>query len=84
MVDVTAPSLNVSADVDVLENGENSLFDDWAQKGNVGDVIKMRDLYYILSGTKTITLSNGGTISSDLIKINASDANDLSLVEVYL
>ena len=84
VVDVTPPSLNVSADVDVLENGENSLFDDWAQKGNVGDVIKMEDLYYILSGTKTITLSNGGTISSDFIKINASDANDLSLVEVYL
>ena len=84
VVDVTPPSLNVSADVDVLENGENSLFDDWAQKGNVGDVIKMGDLYYILSGTKTITLSNGGTISSDLIKINVSDANDLSLVEVYL
>ena len=84
VVDVTPPSLNASADVDVLENGENSLFDDWAQKGNVGDVIKIEDLYYILSGTKTVTLSNGGTISSDLIKINVSDANDLSLVEVYL
>ena len=84
VVDVTPPSLNVSADVDVLENGENSLFDDWAQKGNVGDVIRMEELYYILSGTKTVTLSNGGAISSDLIKIHASDANDLSLVEVYL
>jgi len=84
VVDVTPPSLNVSADVDVLENGENSLFDDWAQKGNVGDVMKMEELYYVLSGTRTVTVSNGGTISSDLIKIQASDANDLSLVEIYL
>ena len=84
LVDVTPPSLNVSADVDVLENGENSLFDAWARNGNVGDVIRMQELYYAFSGTKTITLSNGASISSDLIKINASDANDLSLVEVYL
>ena len=30
------------------------------------------------------TVINGGTVSSDLIKINASDANELSSVEVYL
>ena len=84
VVDVTPPSVNVSADVDVIENAENSLFDNWAQKGNVGDVIKMEELYHILTGTKTVVLSNGATVSSDLIKINASDANLLSLVEVYL
>ena len=84
VVDVTPPSINVSAEVDVLENAEYSLFEDWAQQGNVGDVITMKELYYVLSEISRRTVSNGGTVSSDVIKINASDANALSLIEVYL
>ena len=84
VVDVTPPSINVSADVDVFENGENSLFDDWAKKGNADDVIMMDDLYYVLSGIKKIIVPNGGNVSSDIIKINVSDAHELALIEVYL
>ena len=83
-VDVTPPSVNVSAEIDILRNGEYSLFEDWAQKGNVGDIIAMKDLYYVLSEIKNRTVSSGGVVSSDNIKINASDASDLSLIEVYL
>jgi hypothetical protein len=83
VVDVTPPSINVSAEVDVLNNGEYSMFDEWA-KGNVDDVITMKDLYYVLSEATYRNVTNGGTITSDIIKINANDANDLSLIEVYL
>ena len=84
VVDVTPPSINVFADVDVLTNGEYSLFDEWISSGVVGDVINMDDLYYMLSNVNKRNVNNGATVSSDIIKINASDANDLSLVEVYL
>ena len=83
-VDVTPPSINVSATVDVLQNGEYSLFDEWAQKGSFGDVITMKDLYYVLSKIAHRSVMNGETVTSDIIKINASDANDLSLLEIYL
>ena len=83
VVDVTPPSINVSAEVDVVKNGEYDSFEEWA-KGNVGDVITMRELYYVLAETARRTVSNGGVVSSDIIKIGASDANDLSLLEVYL
>ena len=83
-VDVTPPSINVTADVDVLKNGEYNLFEEWVQKGNAGDVIKMDDLYYELSEIAHKILTNGETVSSDIIKINAGDANDLSMIEVYL
>lgn len=84
VVDVTPPSVNVSAEVDVLRNGEYGLFDEWAENGNVGGVITMQDLYYVLEDIKNRTVSNGETVSSDMIRINASDANGLSLLEVYL
>ena len=84
VVDVTPPSVKVSAEVDILTNGEYALFEEWAQSGKVGDVITMQELYYALSETSSRNVSNGGTVSSDIIKINASDANDLSLIEVYL
>ena len=83
VVDVTPPSINVSAEVDVVQNGEYSLFEDWV-KGSVGDVIEMNDLYYVLSEITRRTVANGGSVTSDSIKVSASDANDLSLVEVYL
>lgn len=83
VVDVTPPSINVSAEVDILRNGEYSLFDEWT-KGNVGDVIAMKDLYYVLSEIAHRNVTNGATVSSDIIKVNASDANELALIEVYL
>ena len=83
VVDVTPPTIHVSAEVDVVRNGEYSLFDEWA-KGNVGDVITMEEIYYVLVEIARRTVSNGGAVSSDIIKINASDANDLSSVQVYL
>ena len=82
VVDVTPPSINVSANVDILQNGEYNLFGEWA-KGNVGDVIAMKDLYYVLSEVTNRIISNGGTVSSDNINISAGDANGLSLIEVY-
>lgn len=84
VVDVTPPSINVSAEVDVLQNGEYDLFDAWIKNGSVGDVIEPEDLYYILSEIAHRTVPNGGSVNSDAIQIDASDANDLSLVEVYL
>ena len=83
VVDVTPPSISVSADVDVLKNGEYGLFQEWA-KGNVGDIIEMEEIYYLLSEVGHRTVSNGAVISSDIIRINVSDANDLSSVAVYL
>ncbi|MBO7303168.1 MAG: hypothetical protein J6U68_03170, partial [Clostridia bacterium] len=58
-------------------------FDEWLKKGNEGDVITMKDLYYKLSSTTQRSVSNGGTTSSDIIRINVSDVNELSLIEVY-
>ena len=80
MVDVTPPSINVSADVDVLINGEYDLFNSWIEKGSVS----MDKIFYKLSEIAERTVANGSVISSDIIKINTSDANNLSLVEVYL
>ena len=80
VVDVTPPSINVSAEVDVVENGEYSLFEKWVTENS----ITMNELYFVLSEITRSTVSNGGSINSDLIKINAADANNLSLVEVYL
>lgn len=84
IIDITPPSINVSTDLDVQVNGEYSLFDTWASEGEEGDIIAMKELYYLLSGKRTGRVVNGGTVSSDIIKIDASDANELSLVEVYL
>ena len=82
VVDVIPPSINVSAEVDVVRNGEYGAFDEWI-KGNVGDVIAMKDLYYELVEITQRSITNGETVTSDIIKINASDANGLSLIEVY-
>lgn len=80
VVDVTPPSINVSAEVDILSNGEYELFDRWLNSG----AVKMEEIYYLLSEVGRRTVSNGGNVSSDIIKINATDANELSLIEVYL
>ena len=80
VVDVTPPSINVSAEVDVVQNGEYSLFEEWVEKNS----ITMNELYFVLSEITRTTVANGGSINSDTIKINAADANNLSLVEVYL
>ena len=80
VVDVTPPSINVSAEVDVVENGEYSLFEKWVKENS----ITMNELYFVLSEITRSTVANGGSINSDIIKINAADANNLSLVEVYL
>ena len=84
VVDITAPTINVSSETDELENGEYSLFDWWTATGKVGDVIELDELYYSFSDVGRRVISNGGTVSSDIIKINVSDANDLMYVEVYL
>ena len=84
IVDVTPPTISVMADVDTLINGEHSLFDKWLSHGSVGDVIMPDDLYYTLTEIGRRVVTDGGTVSSDIIKINVSDANDLSYVEVYL
>ena len=80
VVDVTPPSISVSADVDVLENGEYSQFDEWIGSGE----ISMDEIYYILREIGRRTVVNGQRISSDIIRINSSDANELSLIEIYL
>ena len=84
VVDVTPPSISVFADVDVLQNGEYSDFNKWISAGKVDDVITMEDIYYVLSEIGHRTVVKGGTVSSDIIRINAADANELSLIEVYL
>lgn len=84
VVDITPPSINVSADVDLLENGEHRHFEEWIEKGEIGDVIVLDDLYYTLTEIGRQMVSDGGTVTSDIIKINASDANELSLIQVYL
>ena len=83
VVDVTPPSISVSAEVDVLRNGEYSLFDEWAL-GELGDVIMMKDLYYVLSESVRRSVSNGDVVRSSAIEIGASDANELSLLQIYL
>lgn len=84
VVDITPPSINVSADVDVLQNGEYGDFSKLLSEKEVGDVIKMNDIYYVLSEVGHRNVLNGGIVSSDIIRINVSDANELSLIEVYL
>ncbi len=79
-VDVTPPTINVTADVDVLKKGEFGLFEEWIKKG----AVTMDDLYYQLVEVASRPVSNGARINSDIIRINASDANELSSVEVYL
>ena len=80
VVDVTPPSIHVSAEVDVLRNGEYDLFNAWVEKG----VVAMDDIYYVLSEKGNRIVARGETITSDIIKINVSDVNELSLIEVYL
>ena len=84
VVDVTAPSISVMAEVDVLKNGEIDMFDEWIADGEIGDVINIKDISYFLSQIGRRTVLNGGTISSDIIKIDVVDANEVSFVEVYL
>lgn len=78
-VDITPPSINVSADMDMLRNGEYELFDEWLKNG-----IAMNDIYYVLTEIARRNITNGAIINSDVINISASDANQLSLLEVYL
>ena len=84
VVDVTPPTINVSTETDVVANGEQSLFEQWITSGNVGDEIALRELYYVLKEKGKITVANGGVVSSDIIRVNTFDANDLSWVQVYL
>ena len=84
VVDATPPSINVTAEVDILRNGEYDLFGDWIANGSVGDVIVPNDIHYLLSEIGQRTVPNGGNISSDIIKINVSDVNELAFIEVYL
>ena len=84
VVDITPPTIGVSADVDILVDGERSLFDKWLADGELGDIIVLDELYYALTSVGHSVVNNGGSIISDIIKINVTDANDLSSVEVYL
>lgn len=84
VVDITPPSINVTAELDVLKNGEYDLFESWIANGSVGDVIELDSIHYLLSEIGRRTVLNGGVISSDIIKINVADANELTYVEVYL
>ena len=84
VVDVTPPAINVTADVDVPVGGENELFAQWAAQGKEGDIIVMDDLYYILSEIERRNVANGSRVTSDTIRVDVSDANELSLIEVYL
>ena len=84
VVDVTPPSISVSAETNELSNGEQNLFDQWIASGKVGEDIALNELYYTLVQKRQRTVVNGGDISSDIIRINVSDANDLSKVDVYL
>ena len=79
VVDVTPPTVNVSAEVDELKNGEYDLFDKWIENG----AVSMEDIYYVLAKVGNRTVEEGKTVASDFIKINVSDVNGLSLVEVY-
>jgi len=79
VVDVTPPSINVSAEVDVLSNGEYALFENWLRDG-----ISMDEVYYVRTEVAKRSVTRGETVRSDTIKINASDPNSLSLLEVYL
>ena len=79
VVDVTPPSINVSAEVEVLENGEYNQFQGWIKNG-----VQMKDIYFVLSEIGHKAIANGEVVSSDMIRINASDSNNLSLLEVYL
>ena len=80
VVDVTPPSINVSAEVDMLANGEYELFDRWIGSGE----ISMDKIYYVLTEIGRVNVSNGAAISSDIIKITAGDANGLAFLEIYL
>lgn len=80
VVDVTPPSISVVADEDLVGNGEDLLYDDWIEAGKIG----LDKLYLVLNGIGRTNVVNGGSVNSDIIKINASDANDLSTLEVYL
>lgn len=84
VVDVTPPSISVSAEMNELSNGEQNLFDQWIASGKVGEDIALNELYYTLVQKRQRTVVNGGDVSSDIIRINVSDANDLSKVDVYL
>ena len=79
-VDVTPPSINVTADVDVVRPGEYNMFEEWKKKGTA----TIDDLYYQLVEVASRAVSNGASINSDIIRVNVSDANDLSLVQVYI
>ena len=83
VMDVTAPIVNVSAEMYLMMNGEYDHFDKWLE-GNIGDAIKMDDIYFELFGIEDHAVTNGESISSDIIRINASDANGMSLIQVYL
>jgi len=80
VVDVTPPSISVVADEDLIGNGEDGMFDFWLTAGKVN----MDKLYVVLNGVGRTNVKSGSTVNSDIIKINASDANDLSVLEVYL
>ena len=84
VVDVTPPSISVLGEIDSLVEGEQSLFDQWLLNGKVGDILTLDELYYTLAEKSQKVVVNGGSVSSDIIRINVSDINDLSLVEVYL
>ena len=84
VVDVTPPSISVSAEINELSNGEQSLFDQWIASGKVDENIALNELYYTLVKKAQRTVVNGGDVSSDIIRINVSDINDLSKVDVYL
>ena len=84
VVDVTPPSISVSAEINELSNGEQSLFDQWIASGKVNEDIALTELYYTLVKKTQRTVVNGGDVSSDIIRINVSDINDLSKVDVYL
>ena len=84
VVDVTPPSISVSAEINELSNGEQSLFDQWIASGKTDEDIALNELYYTLVKKTQRTVVNGGDVSSDIIRINVSDVNDLSKVDVYL
>ena len=79
VVDVMSPTVNVFAEVDVPTNGEYALFEEWLNTGN----ISFSDLFYTATKENKV-VGNGTIISSDLIRINAFDENNLLSVQVFV
>lgn len=90
VIDVTPPTINVSTDIYMPKGNEIAYFEELIEKAEKGEAtagaieLSKIDIGYTVEEERTIRIADGDTVSSNMIKVKATDTNGLYSFKIYL